>query len=83
MRSNDVQATDERALQDTRWACGGTDLDRTGLTAKRWAGGIAEVPGTLKRLQIGYSQMDVSRLLAKVLYTLRSQALDPDLAATG
>jgi hypothetical protein len=45
---------------------------------------IAEVPDTQKGLQIGYSQMHVSRLLAKVLSTLRSQALDhPDLAATG
>jgi RNA polymerase sigma-B factor len=33
--------------------------------------------------RLGYSQMHVSRLLAKVLSTLRSQALDPDLAATG
>jgi RNA polymerase sigma-B factor len=31
--------------------------------------------------RLGYSQMHVSRLLAKVLSTLRSQALDPDLAA--
>src|SRR6476469_7721962 len=43
----------------------------------------SEVPDTLKGLQIVYSQMHVSRLLAKVLSTLRSQALDPDLAATG
>jgi adenylosuccinate lyase len=44
----------------------------------------SEVPDTLKGLQIGYSQMHVSRLLAKVLSTLRSQAQDhPDLAATG
>jgi len=43
----------------------------------------SEVPDTLKRLHIGYSQMHVSRLLAKVPSTLRSQALNRDLAATG